>query len=404
VGEVARADPPSRAIVASAALALLVTACRGPSDVTVSPRHTRRPSRPSQEPSPRASCADVVFDRLSVAQRVGQLFSLGLANDRLGPAEMDAIRTDHVGSVWFTATTTAGSVSVRAVAGAVQAQSTEANTGGVGFFVAANQEGGEIQALRGSGFSTIPSAVTQGTFDPARLRRDAEAWGRELSDAGVNMDFAPVMDVVPPGTETSNAPIGALHREFGGDAAVVASHGAAFIRGMREAGVATTAKHFPGLGRVRGNTDTVAGVVDTTTTSDDPSLGSFQGAIRAGVSFVMVALATYTRIDPAHLAVFSPTVMRLLRDQMGFRGVIVSDDLGAAEAVAQVPPARRAVDFLSAGGDLIVSKTAAAAIAMVGAVVTRASANPGFATRVSRAVRTVLAAKDAAGLLPCSSH
>ena len=345
---------------------------------------------------------DARFDRLTLQQRVGQLFALGLANDRLGRAEREAIRSHHVGSVWFTETTTAGANAVRAVATAVQAQGTDAATGGVGFYVAANQEGGQIQALQGAGFSTIPSAVTQGTLEPPVLQRQATGWGRQLSRAGVNLNFAPVMDVVPPGTDAQNQPIGQLQREFGHDPATVATHGAAFIRGMSAAGIATTAKHFPGLGRVRGNTDNVAGVVDTVTTATDPSLHPFRAAIDAGVPFVMVALATYTRIDPAHLAVFSPKVMRLLRDGMGFDGVIVSDDLGATKAVASVPPAQRAIDFLSAGGDLIVSKTIGPTEAMADAVVAKASTDPAFQARVDDAVRHVLAAKDASALLPCS--
>jgi beta-N-acetylhexosaminidase len=345
---------------------------------------------------------DATFDRLSPPQRVGQLFALGLQDDRLGSGELDAIRSDHVGSVWFTATTEEGTAAVHAVATAVQAEATHGATGGVGFYVAANQEGGEIQALRGDGLSTIPSAPTQGTIDAATLRREAATWGRELVAAGVNLDFAPVMDVVPPGTDEQNQPIGALHREFGHDPATVAAHGRAFIEGMTSAGVATTAKHFPGLGRVAGNTDDVAGVVDDQTTPTDPSLRPFRAAVGAGVPFVMVALATYTRIDAARLAVFSPTVMRLLRDGMGFDGVIASDDLGGATAVADIPPARRAIDFLSAGGDLVVSKTVDATQEMVRGVLARASSDPAFEARVDDAARHVLTAKDASGLLPCS--
>ncbi|MFL5798227.1 MAG: glycoside hydrolase family 3 N-terminal domain-containing protein [Actinomycetota bacterium] len=343
-----------------------------------------------------------MFDRLTLPQRVGQLFALGLADDRLGAAELEAIRSRHVGSVWFTESTKEGVGAVREVATAVQAQATDAATGGVRFYVAANQEGGEIQALQGDGFSTIPSALAQGSVDPSALQDDAAGWGRQLSEAGVNLDFAPVMDVVPPGTDAQNQPIGVLHREFGHDPATVADHGTAFIRGMAAAGIATTAKHFPGLGRVSGNTDDVAGVVDTVTTATDPFLGTFHAAVGAGVPFVMVALATFTRIDAAHLAVFSPTVMRLLRDRMGFDGVIVSDDLGAAAAVAGITPAKRAIDFLSAGGDLVVSKTAGPTVAMADAVVARASSDPAFGARVDDAVRHVLAAKDASGLLPCS--
>ena len=118
------------------------------------------------------------------------------------------------------------------------------------------------------------------------------------------------------------------------------THGAAYIEGMAQAGVATTAKHFPGLGKVQGNTDFTAGVTDTVTTINDPDLASFQSAINAGAPFVMVALALYTQIDPVHFAVFSPMVIQqMLRQRMGFKGVIVSDDIGEAQQVASIPAA-----------------------------------------------------------------
>jgi beta-N-acetylhexosaminidase len=349
------------------------------------------------------SCVDRTFAAMTQPQRIGQLFLLGLRGDRVGPAEVAAIGRDHFGSVWFTETTTTGVEGVRAVADAAQALATPGNTAGVRFFVAANQEGGVIQALQGPGFSTIPSAVDQGRLDPGVLRADARGWGQQMARAGVNLNFAPVMDVVPAGTEQQNQPIGALQREFGNDPATVGSHGVAFLQGMERSGVTTVAKHFPGLGRVIGNTDVTSGVVDSVTTPDDPYLDSFRQAIHAGVPIVMVALATYTKIDPDHLAVFSPVVMGLLRDTFGFRGVIVSDDLGATVAVADIAPATRAVDFIEAGGDLIISKTLGPAVRMADALLAKTSSDPSFRTRVDDAVHRVLRAKDAAGLLPCSA-
>jgi len=339
---------------------------------------------------------------MSEDQRVGQLFSVGLAGNALDAATRSAIGSLHLGSVWFTETSQAGTAGIRAVADAAQAQATPASTAGVRLFVAANQEGGQVQALNGPGFSRIPPAVVQGGVDPAVLQGEATGWGRELQAAGVNLNFAPVMDVVPPGTDAQNQPIGALQREYGHDPQTVGSHGAAFVHGMSQAGVATTVKHFPGLGRVQGNTDFAAGVVDRTTTAEDPSLASFRQGIAAGAPFVMVALATYTRIDPAHLAVFSPTVMRLLRDDMGFGGVIVSDDLGAAQAVATIAPEQRALDFLQAGGDLVVSKTLDATVRMVGGLQARAATDAAFRSLVDAAALRVLRAKQSSGLLPCA--
>jgi beta-N-acetylhexosaminidase len=339
---------------------------------------------------------------MTLPQRVGQLFVVGLAGSVLDAATASAIRAYHFGSVSFIETDTAGVAGVAAVSRAVQSLTSPQATGGVRFFVAANQEGGEVQALQGPGFATMPSAVAQGMLPPAQLRRLARSWGQELRAAGVNLNFAPVMDVVPVADTTQNAPIGQLMREFGGTPAVVASHGAAFIRGMTQAGEATTAKHFPGLGRVRGNTDFSADVIDTVTTPDDPYLRTFRAAIGAGVPLVMVALATYTRIDPHHLAVFSPVVMRtMLRDRMHFGGVIISDDLGAAQAVASVPPGDRAVQFVAAGGDLVTSKYVAPAEAMAQAVLARARASRPFRDEVGAAAAHVLAAKQRFGLLPC---
>jgi beta-N-acetylhexosaminidase len=348
-------------------------------------------------------CVQQVFDRLTRPEKVGQLFIVGLANDRLGSVETAAIRAHHYGSVTFVVTTTEGAASVKATTDAVQALA-PGSTASVGFFVAANQEGGTIQALRGQGFSTIPSAVVQGEMDPATLQAKAKTWGRELLSAGVNFNFAPVLDVVPPGTDQQNQPIGVLQREYGHDPETVSDHGLAFFRGMKRASVVTSAKHFPGLGRVEGNTDFTANVVDDVTTADDPYLQPFRDAVEAGVPFVMVALATYTKIDPDRQAVFSPTVIGLLRDQLGFDGVIVSDEIGDAEAVQAIPAGQRAIDFLTAGGDMIISKTTPPADTMAKAILARMGQDASFRARVDEAVMRVLGAKEDAGLLGCGGE
>jgi beta-N-acetylhexosaminidase len=269
-------------------------------------------------------------------------------------------------------------------------------TGGVKFFIAANQEGGQIQQLTGPGFVTMPSALEQGGWPPSTLKQSAADWGTELRAAGVNLDLAPVMDVVPAGTAATNAPIGELDRQFGSDPVSNGAHGAAFIQGMADAGVATVAKHFPGLGRVTDNTDFAADVVDNVTTAADPGLNSFRAAIGAGVPMVMVALATYTRIDASRLAVFSPVVMKLLRGQFGFDGVI-----GEAKAVKTIAAGTRAIDFLTAGGDLVTSQDLAPAKEMAAAVLAKAQGSAAFRATVDDAARQVLTAKRAAGLLSC---
>jgi beta-N-acetylhexosaminidase len=409
-------------VVAAVALAGVLAACGGgppaggarssasgvPSAGTA-PAAGASSAAPSQSPSPAPvsrppatrSCVARVFAGMSEAQRVGQLFLVGLAQDYVGPVTTAALEKYHFGSLLFAENTSEGAAAAASATARMQSLATQAITGRVRFFVAANQEGGQVQNLRGAGFAALPAALIQGSWSVGYLRQRAKAWGTELRSAGVNFDLAPVMDVVPAGTARSNAPIGQLDREFGYRPAVTGPHGAAFIAGMAAAGVATAAKHFPGLGRVAGNTDFTANVVDTVTTPDDPYFASYRSAISAGVPFVMVALATYTKIDPSSLAVFSPAVMRLLRSSLGFKGVIMSDDLGQAAAVADVPAGERAVRFIDAGGDMITSQSLGPAEQMARAVLSQAAASPAFRAMVNASVTRVLTAKQSYGLLPC---
>ena len=355
----------------------------------------------TSSPTPETSCADRTLAGMTQAQRIGQLFMIGLEKDQLNAAERAAVADAHVGSFAFTTQSRVGVKAIRALTDSVQALATDDATARARFFVAANQEGGLIQGLGGAGFDVIPSALDQGAMSASTLRQKAVRWGKQLAQAGVNLDLAPVADVVPPGTDATNAPIGQLRREYGHDPSTAADHVAAFIAGMEAAGIETSAKHFPGLGRVLGNTDVTGDVVDSVTVRDDSYLRPFAAAIDAGVPFVMVSLATYTRIDPDHLAAFSPTIIEgSLRGDLGFDGVVISDALGAT-AVAGIPPGTRAIDFLAAGGDMIISNQTPPAIEMVQAVVSRVASDDAFRGRVDDAALHVLRAKEAAGLLAC---
>jgi beta-N-acetylhexosaminidase len=349
--------------------------------------------------SPATACVAQVYGQLSLAQRVGQLFLVAPTGDIAGSGTRTALAKYHFGSILLPKNDD-GTASLAAATAAIQALA-PADTDDVRFLIGANQEGGEIQQLSGPGFDVMPSALVQGSWTTSALRTQASIWGSQLRAAGVNLNLAPVMDVVPEGTASTNAPIGELDREFGFDPQTNGEHGVAFIDGMASAGVASVAKHFPGLGRVAGNTDFTSGVMDSITTSTDPDLGSFRDAVDAGVPYVMVAEATYTKIDPSHLAVFSPTIMGLLRNGLGFNGVIVSDDLGQAAAVASISAGQRALDFLDAGGDLITSQSIAPAEQMASTVLATATSDSAFRAIVDAAARRVLAAKQVQGLLPC---
>lgn len=328
------------------------------------------------------------------AQRVGQLFMVGASSAGPDGATMNAITSYGVGSVILMDTSQRSASAIAAVSRQLQASAPRTAK----LFVSTDQEGGQVQRLQGPGFDSIPSGTVQGGFGAQQLHADARRWGNQLRAAGINLDLAPVVDTVPQGA--SNPPIGGLSRQFGSDPNVVATHGVAFAQGLADAGVDATIKHFPGLGRVSGNTDTASGVTDSITTRRDPYLAPFAAGIKAGAPFVMVSTAYYSRIDPDHPAAFSPTVVTgMLRGDLGFHGVVISDDVGGAAQVANFSPGTRAVDFIAAGGDVVLTVNSAQIPEMTAAVLTRAKADPTFRADVDAAALRVLKAKQARGLL-----
>jgi beta-N-acetylhexosaminidase len=288
-----------------------------------------------------------------------------------------------------------------AITRALQLRATGAATAGVRLFVATDQEGGAVQVLSGPGFSRIPTGTTQGAWSSELLTSRAALWGTQLSRAGVNVTLGPVADTVPTSLGTGNRPIGAYHRELASTPAAVSRAVRAYDEGMRAARISVVPKHFPGLGRVRANTDTTAVVRDTVTSASSPDLAPFAAAINAGAPFVMVSSATYTRIDPAHPACFSRALITgLLRDKLGFDRVVISDDLGRAAAVRRWTPGSRAVQFVTAGGDVVLTVDPRLAGPMAVALVKRAQQSPAFRDLLDAAVLRVLHAKADAGLLP----
>lgn len=348
------------------------------------------------------NCAARQVAELSLEQQTGQLLIGGVDADEPADAELAAVRDLHLGGVILTNGTTAGAETTRATSDkARQAASAD----GVPLWVSADQEGGKVQHLKGPGFDTMPSAVEQGKLGVDELRTRAEGWGGQLRAAGVNVNLAPVLDTVPPELGEDNKPVGFLQRNYGTTPEAVASHGTAYQSGMADAGVTPAVKHFPGLGRVLGNTDHVKDVKDEVTTRDDAYLAPFRKAMEAegkAAPLVMMSSARYTKIDPDNMAAFSREVVTgMVREDLGFDGVIVSDDLGAAKAVEDVPPGERALRFLAAGGTVVLSVDAGVLPEMRDAVLQKARDDAEFRKRVQTDAERVLAAKAGAGLLKC---
>jgi beta-N-acetylhexosaminidase len=336
---------------------------------------------------------------MSLREQAAQLVMTGIRASGMSSAQRAVVEAQKPGSLLLLGKSGSMGHTRTAISAAVAAART---TRGIRPFVAADQEGGQIQRLKGDGFDPIPSASVQAGWSAGKLTSRATGWGNQLKEVGVTLDLAPVADVVPADVGNDNAPIGALDRGYGSTPRPVGQHVAAFIRGMSAAGVMTSVKHFPGLGRVRGNTDFSSNVVDDVTVRHDPLLAPFRAGIDAGTESVLISTATYSRIDPDRRAVFSPTVIQgMLRGDLGYSGVVISDDLGAAAQVASVPVGQRATRFVAAGGDIVITADASLTGTMIDALVRKAGQDKAFAADLQRSVQRVLALKQRHGLVTC---
>jgi beta-N-acetylhexosaminidase len=251
----------------------------------------------------------------------------------------------------------------------------------------------------------MPSARAQATLGTTSEQAAVRTWSRQLARAGVTTNLAPVADTVPTSLGSANQPIGHYSRDFApGSPSTNARYVAAFVRGSLAGGVVPTVKHFPGLGRVTGNTDTTtSGITDSTTRAGDPYLAPFEAGIAAGAPMVMVSSAWYPRLDPRNQATFSKAVVTgLLRGDLGFKGVVITDDVGDAKAVSAVPVGQRATRFIAAGGDIVLTANAAQAPTMLAAIAAKRAQSKAFAAQVDAAAARVLDLKADAGLVRCS--
>lgn len=349
------------------------------------------------------SCASRIVAGMDADERAGQLLMVGLDNGASRTSLDRLVARRHLGGVILLGGWARGAERVRATTRHLEALASQEDTAGLGLLIAADQEGGAVQQLRGEGFSRMPSARVQNRDTPADLTADATRWARQLQTAGINVNLAPVADTVPSSIGTANGPIGQYDRQYSSDPVRNATMVRAFIAGMHAGRIASTIKHFPGIGRITGNTDVTArGITDRTTTTTDPYLAPFRAGIEDDVDLVMVGSAKYSRIDPGVNALFSKAVVTdLLRGRLSYRGVVITDDVGAARAVADVPTGERATRFIEAGGDITLTARPSTVPIMHDAITQAMDDDPAFAERVEQSATRVVDLKLRMGLAHC---
>jgi beta-N-acetylhexosaminidase len=216
--------------------------------------------------------------------------------------------------------------------------------------VAIDHEGGRVLRLSAPFTTFPPMAVVGATGDVAVARQVGRAMAVELAAAGIDVNFAPVLDVH---SNPANPIIG--DRAFGSDPDVVAKMGVAFMLGLRDGGVIACGKHFPGHGDTDVDSHLELPVVRRDRGElERTELVPFRAAIAAGVPLLMTAHVLYPALDPDRPATLSVRILRdLLRAQLGFRGVIVSDDLEMRAISDHHQIGAAALQTLAAGADLL---------------------------------------------------
>jgi beta-N-acetylhexosaminidase len=258
--------------------------------------------------------------------------------------------------------------------------------------IAVDQEGGRVRRVPWAGpVRSEPEQVAAGS-----VRVDATAAGRVLRDAGITVTFAPVADVPSVG----GAAIAS--RAFSHSPTVVSAAVRESILGWRAGGIAATAKHFPGLGGASANTDAaVVRIGRSRGHLETVDLAPFRSAVQAGVPLVMVGHARYPALDRYRIASQSaPIIEGLLRDELGFRGVVVTDSMEARASLATGTLERTSERAVRAGADLLLLTGRGSYRPVYDHLLAVARADPTFRERVQESAARVLALKSRGPLPP----
>jgi beta-N-acetylhexosaminidase len=334
-------------VLALASLILVMTGCAGASknDAMKGTRDETTHHDKKSEPNHAGSA----LAGMSVEEMVGQMFVVSVGGTGPDYYIEKMVRERNIGGVLLFGYNMKSERQTESLVCRLQELSMQTEPA-VPLLVAVDQEGGHIASA--PWVAPEPSAAEVGRGgDPDEARHISLRLGRQLLRAGINTDFAPVVDT------GFGAAIGS--RSFGRDPELVARMGAAAVEGFEEAGMISAAKHFPNHGPATSDSHVSLPVIrhdeKKLRTHDLPP---FEAAIDAGVPMVMVGHLVYPAIDPERPASLSGDAISMLRGDLGFDGVVVTDDLAMAGATGGGSVADAAVEAVGAGADLLIVSSA----------------------------------------------
>ena len=289
---------------------------------------------------------------MTLAQKAGQMQIIGYSGNELTPGMMELIQSDALGGFFLQIGDNFMLPKECAkLANAIQSAALESEHG-IPLFIALDQEGGVAAPIHYSmGATPTPGNMALGASShPEDTYAAYHAMGLDMRACGANMDFAPAIDEL---TQPANPDY--TVRSFSSDMNRIAPLAAAAVRGLQEAHVVATAKHFPGLAWYTGDTHSVSPHVAATT--DELMAGNlvhFRAAIEAGADAVMTVHATFDAWDSERPATLSSAVLTgVLRDKLGYEGIIITDSMGMGGITKKYDRGEATVMAVKAGCDMV---------------------------------------------------
>lgn len=368
------------------------------------PRVVEAPARPvvvappvvAPAPSPAVPVAppdvEALLARMTLEEKVGQLMMVGFAGKAVDPAITELVRGYRVGGVCLFGRNVASAQQTGQLNDEVRALLSDS----IPPFIAVDQEGGNVVRIA-DGNLVLPGNMVLGAARQPELAYEAGlAQGEDLRRLGFNMNLAPVLDV---NSNPANPVIGL--RAFGDDVKLVSELGAQFIRGQQDAQIVTVAKHFPGHGAVDADSHKALPIVRAPLKEVRHQLRPFEAAVKAGLDGLMTAhIATPALTGDETPATLSPRVLGgVLRDELHFDGLVVTDELEMDAIDRHYGVGRAAVLAVNAGADMVLipwrlEKKEEVWVALLDAVRTGALTQ----ARLDQAVRRILSLKVRRGL------
>jgi beta-N-acetylhexosaminidase len=371
--------PPRRRLTALAVaglLALVAGIVVGAGGGEPAPEPSARATKPQQRAAKRAQ-------GLSLERQVGEVLMIAFKGPGVPSYVKRALREGRAGGVVLFRGNAGSPAEMRDVTSQLQ------RSGRRGVLIAADQEGGPVRILPWA----APAAAQTAQATPSAAFAQARLARRDLAASGVNVTLAPVADVASPGSVMRG-------RAFPGGTEDVAAIAASAVRGWRGGRVAPTLKHFPGLGAAGRNTDDVPVTISSPRAAlAARDLPPFAAAIRAGAPLVMASHATYSGLDPRHIASQSPAILRdLLRKRLGFKGVVITDSMEADASLKTGPIEVAALRSVAAGADLLLLTGPGSFPRVYRQLLVGAKRSGRFRARIADAAARVIALKRSLGL------